>query len=515
MHNNYYLFKQLVPQLDKELKGAVFIEAFSQNKDELILSFRKSDATFFYIKAYLKSHFSCLSFPQNFKRAKKNSASIFQELEGLEVANIYIFKNERAFIAYFSNTYSLLFKLHGNRSNIILLEDTKPKELFKNSLKNDLNIDIKELDKTLYISYDNMVANEWNIRKVWPTLDKRSTEHLLEALQKEDEPNKAITFNTFLQKLESPDGYYVISDDKGYRLSLLRPLKDDFEQFDNPLVAITAFFNRQVKHQSISTSKEKIRSGLNSKLVKAGNYIIKSKQKLQQLIHGVSNKQIADVLMANLHNIKKGAKKAELFNFYTNETLIVKLNPLLSAQKNAERYYRKAKNEAKEIAILEQNIAEKEKQVEQLNQDLKAIEEADNLKELKKWQSEEVLIKQDTPLPYKEFSIDEYKVLVGKNAKQNDVLTLKLAKKEDLWLHAKDVAGSHVVIKQIPGKNYPKYIIEKAAQLAAHYSKRKTDTLCPVIYTPKKYVRKPKGAPAGAVVVEKEKVLLVEPSPNP
>ena len=115
-------------------------------------------------------------------------------------------------------------------------------------------------------------------------------------------------------------------------------------------------------------------------------------------------------------------------------------------------------------------------------------------------------------MPYKEFKIDGYIILVGKNAKHNDTLTLKIAKKNDLWLHAKDVSGSHVVLKQVPGKNYPEYIIEKAAQLAAFYSKRKTDTLCPVLYTPKKYVRKKKGTPAGAMFVEKEKVILVEPS---
>jgi len=100
---------------------------------------------------------------------------------------------------------------------------------------------------------------------------------------------------------------------------------------------------------------------------------------------------------------------------------------------------------------------------------------------------------------------------VGRNAEANDELTLKLAYKEDFWLHAKDVAGSHVIIKHQSGKNFPKDVIERAAQLAAYNSKRKTDSLCPVIVTPKKFVRKRKGDPAGAVVVEREQVILVEP----
>ena len=103
-------------------------------------------------------------------------------------------------------------------------------------------------------------------------------------------------------------------------------------------------------------------------------------------------------------------------------------------------------------------------------------------------------------------------ILVGKNAKANDELTLKVATKNDLWLHVKDVSGSHVVIKQKPGQNYPVSIIERAASIAAFNSKRKTDTLCPVIFTQKKFVRKVKESPPGQVVVEKEDVVMVQPA---
>ena len=103
---------------------------------------------------------------------------------------------------------------------------------------------------------------------------------------------------------------------------------------------------------------------------------------------------------------------------------------------------------------------------------------------------------------------------MGKGARQNDELTQRHTHKDDLWLHAKDVAGSHVVVKYQSGKPFPETVIEKAAQLAAWYSKRKNDSMCPVLYTPKKYVRKPKGSAPGAVVVEREKVILVTPG-NP
>ena len=111
---------------------------------------------------------------------------------------------------------------------------------------------------------------------------------------------------------------------------------------------------------------------------------------------------------------------------------------------------------------------------------------------------------------FKEFDFLGYKIYVGRNSKNNDELTLKFAKKDDIWLHAKDVAGSHVVIKKKSGQTVPKNVIEYAAVLAGKNSKRKSDSICPIIVTPKKFVRKIKGAPAGSVVVDREEVILVK-----
>ena len=90
-------------------------------------------------------------------------------------------------------------------------------------------------------------------------------------------------------------------------------------------------------------------------------------------------------------------------------------------------------------------------------------------------------------------------------------MTFNYAKKDDLWLHVRDAPGSHVVIRKQGVLPIPKRIIEKAAELAAYFSKRKTEKTAPVIYTEKKYVRKIKGSPPGQVAVMKEQVLLIHP----
>ena len=90
-------------------------------------------------------------------------------------------------------------------------------------------------------------------------------------------------------------------------------------------------------------------------------------------------------------------------------------------------------------------------------------------------------------------------------------MTFDYAKKDDLWLHVKDAPGSHVVIKKQGVLPIPKLVIEKAAQLAAYFSKRKTEKIAPVIYTEKKYVRKINGSLPGKVTVMKEQILLIHP----
>ena len=114
--------------------------------------------------------------------------------------------------------------------------------------------------------------------------------------------------------------------------------------------------------------------------------------------------------------------------------------------------------------------------------------------------------------PFRIFTVEGgFQVLAGKSSENNDLLTLKHAKPDDLWFHARGSSGSHVVLKMGSAKGEPsKRAIQQAASIAAYYSKMKNASMIPVVMTEKKYVRKPKGVAAGTVVIEREKVLFVE-----
>jgi predicted ribosome quality control (RQC) complex YloA/Tae2 family protein len=215
--------------------------------------------------------------------------------------------------------------------------------------------------------------------------------------------------------------------------------------------------------------------------------------------------------MANLHELQIGLSKAELFDFYRNQNIVIKLKKDLNPQQNAAEYYRKSKNQNIEIDLLYKRLEEIQQKLIDTDKQIEKVLAATSSKDLKEGKSN-LPIDKATESPFKNFSFEGFTILVGKNAENNDKLTLKYANKNDMWLHAKDVTGSHVVIRYRQGKSFTKPLITYAAQLAAYYSKAKSSTLVPVVYTFKKFVRKPKGAIAGTVTYENGETILVEPS---
>jgi predicted ribosome quality control (RQC) complex YloA/Tae2 family protein len=126
-------------------------------------------------------------------------------------------------------------------------------------------------------------------------------------------------------------------------------------------------------------------------------------------------------------------------------------------------------------------------------------------------------MKKEDPLPFRVFTVaGGFQVWAGKSGENNDLLSTRHTAKNDLWFHARGVGGSHVVLKIGTGKGeVSKQAIDQAAAVAAYYSKMKKSKLVPVTMCEGKYVRKPKGVPAGTVTVEREKTIYAEPGLPP
>lgn len=520
MQTNYYFLRQLSLKLHEQLKGLVLAECFSQEKDELVLGFCTDGKQWkhrreFYIKAVIRPDFVCLNFPDEFRRASKNSIDLFSELINLRVVGVRQFLNERAFAIEFEQEFTLLFKLFGNRSNLILFQGIAVIDLFHSKLFADNNLKINELDRIIDQSYEAFERANYDYKKLFPTWGKHLTSQ--PPLQKGEGQGSEVNWQDIqriLAQLENPT-YYLTNLNHQPALALL-PIGEVQKTFTDPLVASNEIYYAYTKVSAIEREKSQVIRNLQKRIVKLNAYLEHQYYKLDSLEDEVKHEEIGHILMANLHEIPEKAEVVELYDFYRDKPIRIKLKAEFSPQKNAENYYRKGKNEKIEVEKLSENIEQKEQEIVELKGHLQTIEQIENLKYFRKYLKDNQLESQEKEVqtPKQLFRNVEYmgfQFLIGRNAKNNDLLTQRYARKEDLWLHARDVAGSHVIIRHQAGKKFPNPVIERAAQLAAYYSKRKTDSLCPVIVTPRKYIRKTRDLTDGQVIVEKEDVIMVEP----
>ncbi len=518
MYHNYFFLKRLAADLEHLLIGKDLIECFSQNKDELILGFADNQSGC-YIKATLESSISLLHISDDFKRAKKNSVNLFEMCLGHEVIKVSCYQYERSFWIRFDDDSLLIFKMHGSRSNVLYAVNDMVQEIFRNNLPADLDLIPSTLNKP-ELSRDLFVKENGNPQKTLPALGKEVGRYLEESGYEDlSIDDKWTFFKETLQSLSANPCTIEYQNDVKPEFSLLQAKQDSerFWQTQNAIEASSRFYQDYTRHIYLNTGKHNILKDLNKKIKQSENYLSKTKEKLQEVQNQRSHEEIANIIMANLHLFQKGASSLVLDDFYTGGKLEISLKPNVTPQKHAEQLYRKSKNRKIEIQKLEENLNAKQQELEKLEVQKTEINSIEDFKELRVHTHDHFKDKTDTQthLPYYQYQIENYPILVGKNAKANDELTTRYAHKNDLWLHAKDVPGSHVIIKVNQSGTVPSTVIEYAAELAAWFSKRKTDTLCPVICTEKKYVRKIKGAPAGAVKVDHEKVIMVKPTNHP
>ena len=513
MQTNYYFLRQLSKCLESKLVGMVMAECFSQEKDELLIGFctdgkQDQQQKDFYIKAVLHPDFACLNFPDDFKRAGRNSANLFKELIDLKVISVRQFLNERAFGIYFENDFVLLFKMYGNRSNLILLHENTVISLLHNKLVADNNIDLDTLDREIDQSKEGFLAT--GLKATFPTFGKEITQYLKTYTNPSWDDIQAL-----LKQLNNPIFYLKILDFQPV-MSLIEEGGDVQKTFEDPIEASNNIYYAFTRINVFDKEKAVLIKALLKQKNRCQVYVDKNYQQIHNIETGIKNDEIANIIMANLHAIPERTEAIELYDFYRDKPLKIRLKPDYSPQKNAENYYRKSKNEKIEIQKIMENIEAKEQELAEVDQQIQTIENIETLKEFRKFQKANQLQPSQKSVEtvqdlFKYFKFEGYEILVGRNAKNNDLLTQRYARKDDMWLHARDVAGSHVVIRKQAGKNFPTNVIERAAGLAAYFSKRKSDTLCPVIVTPKKFVRKTRDLGDGQVIVEKEDVIMIEP----
>jgi len=513
MHTNYYFLRQLAPALTERLRGYRVAVCFTQEKDELVVGLTNSTQEF-WLKAQLGATFPALALPETFQRARANSVDLFPDLLGQQVETVAAWPQDRVLQVNFHSGARLVFKLYGPRPNAIFRPAPEaPAQLFQQKL-------VADADLKPQGAPGPFVAGKL------PSALADLPARYLRAHGYDPAPPETQTrlVNQVLAQLETPAHYYLLQLDGRTRLSLL-PLGDALETLPghDPIGALRRFVPLALGRRALEMETKQLRQLLTRRADEAATAAAHARQRLHALAHEAGYRHTADLIMAHLHAIPAGAAQVEVLDFYTNQPRLIKLKATEKPQRTAENLYRKGKNQQIEERQLAERAARRE--AEALTA-LERLEELDTrpalaeLRGLRTWRKQHGLDpapaagKAATELPFKVFEDRGFTILVGRNAANNDLLTQKYAHKDDLWLHAKDVTGSHVVIRHRAGQPVPEPVVEHAAMLAGWYSRRQNDSLCPVTVTPKKFVRKPKGARPGQVVVERERVVLVKPG-NP
>ncbi|MBF7095865.1 Rqc2 family fibronectin-binding protein [Alkalibacter mobilis] len=234
-------------------------------------------------------------------------------------------------------------------------------------------------------------------------------------------------------------------------------------------------------------------------------------------------KVYGDLIFANLYNLSDKTTSVDLYDYYSDKDITIPLDIRLTPAENAKKYYDRYNKQKRALTYIDEQMQKTLEEIYYLESVLDNLEKCttyDELNEIKEELAETGFLKsaksrqkksktvESKPMVFK--SSENFTIYVGKNNKQNDLLTLKSSSKDDLWFHVKDIPGSHVIVKT-EGRVIGEKTIEEAAVLAAYYSKAKMSANVPVDYTQVKYVKKPKGSKAGMVIYTDNKTIFVTP----
>ena len=291
---------------------------------------------------------------------------------------------------------------------------------------------------------------------------------------------------------------------------------------DSPSAAADAYYSSLEHAKEFEARANNVRS----RLLKSIRQKQKLKQNLQQDLAGHGDpdehKRIGDLLLANVSTARRAGNKVTLVDYYADgaPSIEIEVDENSSLQDEAARRFRlygKAKRAREEIAErmvqIDHEVAQLDRRLEEIlkiisQKDEAALEPFVEAKPVPKIRPKQKI--QITGVR-RYVSSDGYEILVGRASRDNDNLTFKIAQPNDLWLHAGDYPGSHVVIRNPTRKEIPHRTIVEAAQLAGRFSQASEDSKVVIHYTPRKFLSKPKGAAPGLVRLSRFKSITVEP----
>lgn len=362
-----------------------------------------------------------------------------------------------------------------------------------------------------------------SIQSQFQGFGKDSALELVEQIEKNPEASTSEVFQQFLKPYQENKLKPTLTRN-GNRSSFTAydysSIEGEKEYFDTLAELLDEFYENKAERDRVLQQTNDLSQLLRSERKKNINKLKKLRRERRQAEEADEYKIKGEVLTAYMHLVEQGMEEIELENFYEgNQLITIELDPQKSPAQNAQDLFRQYNRLNSRKKHLDQQIPLTEQEVDYIDTVLAQLEIAssDDIEDIRDELREEGYLrkqkraktrKRKESKPEQYYSTDGDLLLVGKNNKQNDQLTMRTANKSDYWLHTKDIPGSHVVIRN---HNPSEQTLKEAAMLAAYYSKYRMSSSVPVDYTQIKHVRKPNGAKPGYVIYDNQQTLFVTP----
>ena len=298
--------------------------------------------------------------------------------------------------------------------------------------------------------------------------------------------------------------------------------------FDTLSECVDFYYSNREQSNLVRQKSQPLLKSVQASLSKA---LLKKKKLSEDLLTAENSEKYrlyGELLTANLHLIKPGDRKVTVTNYYDGSEITIPLDEKISASANSQRYFKKYSKARTAIHEKQAQLEDNEKDIQYLESVIQNIEAADNVPLLdsirdeleqtgyvrRRQKAAQRKKKGAGPEPLKYTLSDGTQVLVGRNNIENDWLTMKFASKTDVWMHTKDIPGSHVIVRLDDGRNVndlPAELIYEAASIAAYHSKAGSGDNVPVDYVPVRYVKKPNGSKPGMVIFTHNQTVYVKP----
>ena len=391
-------------------------------------------------------------------------------------------------------------------------------EEFKNKILENVkssefeNICIENIICNIFIGFSkNLITNTCNNLSIPNELDKTKVDDII------------------LKKIYTQLSEILLMASENKITFLMNENKKDYSiNFDGtPSVAISyapnsyfldEFYSQKENVSLLKSAKSNLQRDINahiSKITKKLNVVLKNLDEEPNL---EKYKQYGDLISCNIYRMEIGMKELEVENFYDNNKLVkIPLQINLTPSRNAQQYFKKYNKLKGSILHAKEHKKEYESEIEYLRSVLFEIEQAESIFELDEIHDEVTSAgylkkntkkgkKKDLPSTPHEYKFEGVRILAGRNNIQNDRLTLKYAKKNYMWLHTKNIHGSHVIIES---ENISDELLFYAATIAKKHSNAKDSSKVEVDYTLVKYVHKESGSKPGMVVYTDYKTIIV------